>query len=85
MKLILGLLMVSNAFAFEIIDKNPERVDISISSLVDHYCSYSGYFNPAVCVDAVNKCYNKTHWPKTVDVRYKIDIMNGCFDKVKSR
>ena len=83
MKLILGLLMVSNVNAFAMTEKNPERVDISIITLVDHFCAQSGYFNPAACVDKVDTCYRRAQWPKTVSVEMKIDVVNRCFSKIQ--
>lgn len=77
MKLILGLLITSNVFGMT--DVDPKRMDISVSTLIDHYCGRSGYFNPAVCVDGISKCYDKIHWPKTVTVEMKISVVDKCF------
>lgn len=78
MKFVLGLFLVSNAFAFEITEKNPKLVDISVDTLIDHACAASGQFNPAACVDVALKCYRKASWPKTVDVNYKIQVASHC-------
>lgn len=83
MKLILGLFFCSNlVFASNnFSQKNPDDFDISINLIVDRTCERSGDFNPATCVSVVKKCYNKTTWPKTVTVQYKLDVAFFCLDK----
>lgn len=80
MKLVLGLsLLISfNTFAFGLTEKNPNLNDISINTIIDNTCAASGFFNPAVCISQVNKCYVRAQWPKTVDVRYKLNVINEC-------
>jgi hypothetical protein len=68
--------------SFAMTEKNPDVVDISITTIIDHNCAISGYFNPAACITEVNKCYNKASWPKTVQVGYKLEVINTCINKI---
>jgi hypothetical protein len=83
MKFFVTVLVLSslNAFAYPLTDKDPSKSDISANVLIDVGCGESGYFNPAACVDAVGKCYSKVNWPKTVDVRMKLTVVNQCLNK----
>ena len=88
MKLVFGLLALTsiNVYAYYgLTEKNPEKTDISVNVIIDYQCSRTGDFNPAVCVDKVINCYNRTQWPKTIDVNFKMHVLDGCLVKHLNR
>lgn len=72
--------VIANEFT-NISSKDPNTQDISVDKLVNYNCGRSGYFNPVVCEDDVNRCYNRYQFPKTVSVDMKLDVMNECVRK----
>lgn len=79
--LVLSFVLFSST-VFALGEKDPNRVDISVNTLIDHHCAKSGYFNPAACVVEITKCYNKYSWPKTVEPELKIEVTSECVQKV---
>lgn len=82
MKLFCVLSLFSSMSVFAMTEKSSKTVDISIDAIIDNACGNSGYFNPAICVTKVSKCYNRIDWPKTVQVNLKLNVVNDCLFRI---